>query len=119
MGCGKGVCPLPFMCCPAHTPSPFACMWGHTVTCCQLLFAPLLWCAHHPTRTPSPLHAHGGTLSPFCTPALVCPPFCLHAAPPPGWCPTLLACPLHACGGTMVMVWVAPSLIPCALSPCA
>src|SRR6266702_1127951 len=102
--------PLLFVHCPARTLSPFACMWGCTLTCRWFPFAPLLWCAH-----PS---ACGGAPSPFCTPALVRPPIHSRAAPLPGLCPASLACPLRTCEGTTVMVRVAPSFIPCALSPC-
>jgi len=74
--------------------------------------------ARRPARTPSPLHTCGGAPSPFRTPALVRPPFHSRVAPLPGLRPASLACPLRARGGTTVMVRVAPSLVPCVLSPC-
>src|SRR6266702_2981715 len=39
-------CPLPFMCHPTCTPSPFACTWGHSITHHWLPYAPPLQCAH-------------------------------------------------------------------------
>ncbi len=61
--------------------------------------APTLLFAHHPACTSSPLHTRRGTLSPFCTPTLVHPPFCtlLFMRGSPTWVVPHLTCMPFAC----------------------